>query len=127
MVEDTRQCSECAEHSGIIERFNSGTLTMLALKADVTELKGDFKAHTKLQSARTFTMLILLISTLLTSLGSVYVGTVKNAQANQPALEIKHYTIEQLTGLALALKETIDEDCDRLPEILRTRPEKNGF
>lgn len=101
------RCKDCPEHSGVVAKLDAGDTVMTEIKDSMAEMREEFKeqvkllkkeftdqvstirdefqTHIKTQTARTITLLILVISTLLTGLVSIYVNSIKNTHYQQIA------------------------------------------
>lgn len=78
-----RRCTDCNEHAGMVERLNSGTGIMNDLKTELVALRKDFNDHIKTQTRRTIAILISVILTLVSVLGSVYTTALRTVHERE--------------------------------------------
>lgn len=71
-----RRCTDCPKHSGIEAELDAGRDCMNRLEKAVSDLRLDFSAHVKTQTARTITILMLVLSTLMTGFVSIYISSI---------------------------------------------------
>lgn len=70
-----RRCTDCPEHSGMVERLNSGTDIMNRLEFKVDSVEKKLDSHITSQAKRWIGILISSILILIALIGNIYVAT----------------------------------------------------